>query len=209
MTTTVPQHQTTLSATSLTLTRPDTHSADRSLRVVKLETLETLLAEDGRHGGLRELEVLNLLANTDKYIETVDPRKTPVALLSYRQERCEHARSTNSARGAGAFDHLTLDGAALRGVVAAAREKLGVEALWVDVWCYHFSGDYDHDHFCRMLHNVLENVAAVVWLPRTKLKSKGEYGYRLWYVGAGLGRADHMHHASGHVHDGYMGTCTI
>eukprot|EP00966_Prymnesium_polylepis_P234371 5421448-Prymnesium_polylepis.1 len=91
---------------------------------------------------------------------------TRTALVSYRQERACGDPS------------LTLDGAALLGAIAAAKRG-GIEALWLDVWCYRFV-KYDHDDFCKTLSNVLSQVKAVVWLQRSKAAATGTYGYRLW-----------------------------
>ena len=45
------------------------------------------------------------------------------------------------------FDRFTLDDGALAGVLSAARE-LGMDAIWLDAWCYRFEGNYNHDDFC-------------------------------------------------------------
>ena len=133
------------------------------LRAVRLSTLKERLSTAS------ELDVLNTLATTQELVETIDANQVHCALISYRQER----------GGDDAYGHLTLDSAALRGAMVAA-QRLGAVALWIDVWCYRFDGDYDHDDFCQTLHSVLGAVSSVVWLPGTKLGSNGEYPHRLW-----------------------------
>ena len=140
---------------------PARENAVMSFRVVKISTLEERLRTTS------ELEVLNLLTTTEELSEMVSglsASKVRCALISYRQER----------GGGGEYDHLTLDGAALRGAISAAKGELGAEALWLDAWCYRFNGEYNHDDFCRTLEAVLSGIFAVVWLPRTKHASTGE-----------------------------------
>ena len=50
--------------------------------------------------------------------------------------------------------------------------------LGLDVWCYRSCGEYDHEHFCKTLNDVIEGVEAVVWLPRSKQDSPAHYAYR-------------------------------
>lgn len=121
------------------------------------------------------LEVLNVLFNTDELLSQ------PVAgcrcaLLSYRQERGTNGLSSAEAS---AYAHVTLDGDAFRGVIAAAI-KLGADSLWCDAWCYREPGEYDHAHFCKTLSSVVSSVCFVVWLPRSKHGSSAQYAYRLF-----------------------------
>ena len=121
------------------------------LRVVLVDALEERLANES------ELAVLTALATGDALLTTVSTSETCCALISYKQERRVGATD--------GYGELTLDGSALRGIVAAAR-SLKVDGLWLDAWCYRSSGAYDHSDFCRTLREVSEGVEAVVWLPR-------------------------------------------
>ena len=48
----------------------------------------------------------------------------------------------------------------------------------MDVFCYRFTGKYNHLDFCKTLHTVLSSVIGVIWLPRSKLRfSQGQYPY--------------------------------
>ena len=134
--------------------------------MVLIDTLEQRLAAES------EDAVLLALAAGDALLTTVCTTNVCCALVSYKQER--RAGSTS-----GTLDALTIDGAALRGIVAAAR-SLKVDALWLDAWCYHSPGAYDHADFCRTLRDVAEGVEAVIWLPRSKAGSPGHYAFRLW-----------------------------
>ena len=138
------------------------------IRVVLVNTLEEHLAT------VSEVAVLNWLACGDALTTKVSTSRVSCALVSYRQE----PRDTSVFGTTSDFDKFTLDGAALRGIVAAAR-TLKVTALWLDAWCYRSDGDeYDHADFCRTLNDVVQGVEAVVWLPRSKQGSPGEYPFR-------------------------------
>ena len=139
----------------------DQAAGHRDFRVVRLADIDAKLET------CTAAEVLTELSTTDNLLWPVGHRRC--GLVSYRQEWAQ----------AGEYAGLTLDGPAFVGVLAAAR-SVGLEALWLDAWCYRFVGEYDHSDFCRTLHVVVTNVAAVVWLPRTRVDSKGEYPYRLW-----------------------------
>ena len=144
---------------------------DRNLRVVLLETLERQLASES------DAAVLATLANGDTLLSDVRTMNVRSALVSYRQEKCALQKCGS---GGDEFAAFTLDGAALRGIVAAAR-SLGVDAVWLDAWCYRSpAGKYEHEDFCKTLQDVVEGVEAVVWLPRSKHGSAGDYAYRLW-----------------------------
>ena len=157
-----------------------------SLRCVPPDTLTVVLVSD-----LRELlateqprAVMVLLhAEDSSLLKTVNPDVTSCALVSYRQEgdvtppSCLAMHRSKSTRLG--FEDFTMDGKALQGVIDAA-EAAGIEALWVDGWCYRSKGKYDHDDFCKALHAVITSVKSVIWLPRAKCGSRGEYGYRLW-----------------------------
>ena len=54
--------------------------------------------------------------------------------------------------------------------MSKAREA-GVDAIWMDGWCYRQQGPYNHAAFCAELAAVMRNVAAVVWLPRSRAKA--------------------------------------
>ena len=121
----------------------------RELRVILVATLEERLASES------EVAVLTALANTDTLRTTVRSSDVRCALVSYRQEKHEGADDR-------VFGNLTLDGAALRGIVAAAH-SLGVDAIWLDAWCYRApAGVYDHEDFCKTLSDVIEGVESVV-----------------------------------------------
>ena len=99
---------------------------------------------------------------------------------SRRSEGMDDAGLAFAGRDEAATDTLTLDCEALNGILAAARQ-LGVDAVWLDAWCYRtHGGEYDHDEFVDLLHAVTEGVVAAVWLPRARRGSRGEYQYRLW-----------------------------
>ena len=114
-------------------------------------------------------QVLTMLKCTDEHLHTVSTADVRCGLVSYRQEEQAH----------GEYAGLTMDGAAFIGILSAAKQ-IGLEALWLDAWCYRFTGVYDHADFCTTLHEVMSKIEAVVWLPRTRIGSKGEYAYRLW-----------------------------
>ena len=130
--------------------------------------LRAILVRDVRNALKTEApqSVLQRLCSNDDVLTTVDPSNMMCALVSYRQEK--------------GFDtEFTMDDRALLGVVDAA-EAASIEALWVDVWCYRFEGEYNHENFCETLHEVLTSIRYVIWLPRAKNRARGEYGYRLW-----------------------------
>ena len=84
------------------------------------------------------LQVLNeLFSKTSELLRRGEAGQR-VALVSYRQER---GTGPSASSDAAAYAHLTLDDTALRGVVAAA-ERLRVDALWCDAWCYRSAGSY-------------------------------------------------------------------
>ena len=131
------------------------------LRVVYVADLEKRLASSS------ELALLTELAAGDSLLTTVLSSDVRCALVSYKQEQS-------------AGNALTLDGPALRGVIAAAR-TLQVDALWMDAWCYRSeNGSYDHQDFTRTLRDVIGGIKAVVWLPRSKQSGSSDYAYRLW-----------------------------
>jgi hypothetical protein len=165
--------------------QPRVPSESRELRVVLVEVLEQRLQTHSA------LDVLTELATNDHNLLTlVSTAKERCALVSYRQERgtsnsaarpstCFDCATKPDKHQADSFSNFTLDGDAFQSVVASAKAH-GIKGLWLDCWCYRFVGDYDHMDFCRTLHEVINGVDAVVWLPRSKADSLGEYPYRLW-----------------------------
>ena len=145
------------------------------IRVVRVATLELLLEQ------AKPAAVLQQLASTDTHLTPIAAASEGIALISYRQER----RTPSSEFGCKGVvvddcDAFTIDGNALRDIVAQAR-RLAVSAIWMDVFCYRFTGKYNHLDFCKTLHTVLSSVIGVIWLPRSKLRfSQGQYPYRLW-----------------------------
>ena len=133
------------------------------LRCVSIDDMERRLQECSAK------QVLMELSSRDDLICSMPAEVARCGLISYRQEW----------KVDGDFDHLTLDGSAFTAVLAAAK-SIGLKALWLDAWCYRFTGDYNHADFCSTLHDVITKVEAVVWLPLTRVDSKGEYPYRLW-----------------------------
>jgi hypothetical protein len=127
------------------------------MRVVRLEPLEERLQD------ATSKLVLEELANTDNLLQPL-AADAKYALVSYRQE-------TSSV------DALTLDGDALHGIIEAAK-KLGCHAVWLDKWCYRFSGAYNHAHFLSELEEVVSRMQAVVWVPRARAGALGTYCYR-------------------------------
>ena len=113
------------------------------ISVVMVQAIKEQLA-----GGTSEAEVLRLL-DGDSLLMEVSSASVRCALVSYRQEPGPRGDPSG-------FGDFTLDGAALRGVLAQA-ETLGVDALWLDRWCYRWTpGEaYDHGDFCRTLSAVL------------------------------------------------------
>lgn len=175
----------------------DTAASSQST-LISAVRLATLTAQLER---LSEAELLTLLASEESgLLEPIEASQC--VLVSYRQEK-----------GQPPFDSLTLDGSALRGILAAAA-KLKANAVWLDAWCYRMPGpEYVHADFCRTLNGILGGVSGVVWLPRSTQGSLGEYGYRLWctfeasfvhqrglpvaIAGVGLSRFQHLVHAWG------------
>ena len=142
------------------------------LRVVLVSRVEEQLAASNADTTASELAVLAQLAQGDTLLSTVRTSEVRCALVSYCHE-------PSSATQNSTFDAFTLDGPALRGIVSAAR-SLQVDALWLDKWCYRDPGDdYDHDDFTQTLNAVVGGVEAVVWLPRSKKGSSGQYPYRV------------------------------
>jgi hypothetical protein len=174
----------------------------RRLRVVRLDVLEERLSTE------TALEVITTLATSDELLCTVSSLDVRCGLVSYRQvgstrvgaprrRATEMLRemsvqvsrrlspSRKSQRGhsrqanAGSQPVLTLDAAALRGIIDAAR-ALQVDALWLDAWCFRCGDTYNHEKFCDELFDVTEGVVGVVWLPRARQGAHGDYQYRLW-----------------------------
>ena len=114
-----------------------------SLRVVRTDAIRARLASNE----VSEVALLHELASSDAMLETVSPSRVRCALVSYRQERATS-------------DQLTLDKLALLGILEQA-DRLSVEALWLDCWCYRSMGDYNHSDFCMTLHSVLTGVHPV------------------------------------------------
>ena len=176
-----------------------------ALQVVLVADIRDTLLGSGFSLSSR-IRLLRTLTTTSDYIREVNTSEMPCALISYRQEL--HAPTQMSLRRFGSrrpetlsdsneFDGLAMDGDALIGVLQAA-ERLNVKALWCDTWCYRSTGAYNHKEFVDTLHNVMASVVAVVWLPRSKLSSPGEYQYRTTFAGnrtRSLGKACH------HAHD--------
>ena len=138
------------------------------MRVIMIEAIERRLAETSPNALLRELA-------TSEALLTSPSNSTRVALVSYRQE----SSSVSAASTADADPDLTLDGEAFLSAIAAAKRG-GLDAVWLDAWCYRFTGEYDHENFCATLCEVISRVQAVVWLRRSKAAACGTYGYRLW-----------------------------
>ena len=89
------------------------------------------------------------------------------ALVSYRQVVSAH-------------DAFTMDVDALESIVSVA-EKAGVEALWLDAWCYRSAADvYVHESFCAKLSRVIMRARCVIWLPRSRRDAAPSYQFRLW-----------------------------
>ena len=130
------------------------------MRVVMIEAIERRLADTPPDALLRELA-------DGEALLTTPTGSTRTALISYRQERQY------------GDPELTLDGEALLSAIASAKQG-GLDAFWLDAWCYRFTEPYDHHDFCSTLSKVLESVQAVVWLRRSKAAASGTYGYRLW-----------------------------
>ena len=118
------------------------------LKVVTLDRLEKELASRSA------ASVMTALYTTDELLTSVNAADASFAIISYRQVRCKS-------------DEFTLGTDAFLSAVSKAREA-GVDAIWLDGWCYRQEGPYDHAAFCAELAAVMRNVAAVVWLPRSR-----------------------------------------
>ena len=92
---------------------------------------------------------------------------TEFALVSYRQ------------LAQGDADGYTMDHEGMRSVFAAA-EKAKIGSLWLDAWCFRFSGEYDHTAFCETLSAVVRKTKAVVWMPVSRRGVHPSYQFRLW-----------------------------
>jgi len=118
------------------------------LKVVTLDHLEKKLASQSA------ASVMTALYTTDELLTSVNAADASFAIISYRQVRCKS-------------DDFTLGTDAFLSAVSKAREA-GVDAIWMDGWCYRQQGPYNHAAFCAELAAVMRNVAAVVWLPRSR-----------------------------------------
>ena len=118
------------------------------LKVVTLDRLEKELASRSA------ASVMTALYTTDELLTSVNAADASFAIISYRQVRCKS-------------DEFTLGTDAFLSAVSKAREA-GVDAIWLDGWCYRQEGPYNHAAFCAELAAVMRNVAAVVWLPRSR-----------------------------------------
>ena len=95
-----------------------------SIRCVRLDALRERLRTS------TEKQVLSLLSRKDNpLLATVLTAAVKCVFVSYRQEI-----GTQDVADA-PYDEFTLDGNALRGIIAAAT-RLGAEAMWLDCWCY-------------------------------------------------------------------------
>ena len=126
----------------------DMSSHAGQLKVVTLDRLEKELASQSA------ASVMTALYKTDDLLVSVNPADASFAVISYRQVRCKS-------------DDFTLGTDAFLSAVSKAREA-GVDAIWLDGWCYRQQGPYNHAAFCVELAAVMRNVAAVVWLPRSR-----------------------------------------
>ena len=126
----------------------DMSSHAGQLKVVTLDRLEKELASRSA------ASVMTALYTTDELLMSVNAAETSFAIISYRQVRCKS-------------DDFTLGTDAFLDAVSKAR-KAGVDAIWLDGWCYRQEGPYNHADFCAELAAVMRNVAAVVWLPRSR-----------------------------------------
>ena len=149
---------------------PDTGSLPAMLNGIRVVTLQS------QTQSIPGISLLKKLAESDDLIECFDAARERVALVSYRQER---RVLTSAGTPCNACDEFTLDVEALNGIVEAA-VRLNATAVWCDVWCYRVYGVYNHADFIETLNGVVQNVSAVIWLPRSKRTSRGEYAYRLW-----------------------------
>ena len=118
------------------------------LNVVTLDRLDKELASQSA------ASVMTALYTTDDLLTKVSAASVSYAIISYRQVRCKS-------------DDFTLGPDAFVDAVSKAREA-GVDAIWLDGWCYRQQGPYNHAAFCAELAEVMRNVTAVVWLPRSR-----------------------------------------
>ena len=130
------------------------------INVVMLATLEEVIKTKG------PAAAMTMLFEESSLLSRVRVGELSFAIISYRQVRC-------------GSDDFTLDVAAFTSAVRMAREA-GVEALWLDAWCYRQEGEYDHASFCAELGAVMRHVGAVIWLPRSRTDALPSYQFRLW-----------------------------
>jgi hypothetical protein len=137
--------------------------------VVNVERLGRMVRESTVHGVLMELMRLG-----SSLVDEVEASACRFALISYRQVRAEPD------------DGTTLDADAIHSIVACA-EAGGHEGVWLDGWCVAalkkgYTGEYNHDEFCKTLAAVTTHMAEVVWLPRARPDASSSYPFRLWCV---------------------------
>jgi hypothetical protein len=161
--------------------RPADFEQAANVSVVYVSALEARLSANGASDA-----VLQILCETDELLTSVNLNHVRCGLVSYRQEQLETGvrvaphRRFQALREPRKDGRFTMDASTLLSIVAAAH-RLGLDALWLDAWCYRVDeSGYVHDDFCRKLHQVVSGVTAVVWLPRSRTISTGQYGYRLW-----------------------------
>ena len=144
--------------------------------IVYVSALEARLRANGAAS-----DTLQILCETDELLtKGVSLNHVRCGLVSYRQEQLDTGvrvaphRRFQALREQRKDGRFTMDASALHSIVAAARQ-LGLDALWLDAWCYRVGeSGYVHDDFCRQLHEVVSGVAAVVWLPRSRSISTGQ-----------------------------------
>lgn len=130
------------------------------INVVMLPALE---AEISSHG---PAATMSKLFNESSLLQRVRVDECSFAIISYRQVKCRS-------------DDFTLDIPAFTSAVGKAHEA-GVDALWLDGWCYRQDGEYNHAAFCAELAQVMRHVSAVIWLPRSRNHAPPSYQFRLW-----------------------------
>lgn len=111
--------------------------------------------------------VLTALYTTSDLLTSVGATEdVSFAIISYRQVRSNR-------------DDFTLDVDAFVSAISKAREA-GVDAIWLDGWCYRQEGAYNHAAFCAELGQVMRHVSACVWLPCSRAGAEPSYQFRLW-----------------------------
>ena len=116
--------------------RPADFEQAANVSVVYVSALEARLSANGASDA-----VLQILCETDELLTSVNLNHVRCGLVSYRQEQLETGvhvaphRRFQALREPRKDGRFTMDASTLLSIVAAAH-RLGLDALWLDAWCY-------------------------------------------------------------------------